>query len=110
MPRTLTPIDDTFLHTAGLALTASIDLPHSPEQVWEALTGDTMGSWMSVIDRSAWLSPHPRTAGARRTVRIARIVVLDEDYYRWEAPHRATFRVTGINLPVVSGWAEDFLA
>ncbi|MGW3917592.1 SRPBCC family protein [Streptomyces sp. NPDC005070] len=64
---------------------------------------------MSVLDRATWLSPRPHTTGARRSARLARLITLQEEYYRWDAPRRATFRVTGITLPLVKGWAEDFL-
>lgn len=109
MSRSLAPIGDEFLATAPLVLSAHLDLPHPPEQVWDALGSDEMGSWMGILDRATWHSARPLTVGARRSVRLARLITLQEEFYRWDAPHRATFRVTAINLPLVSGWAEDFL-
>ena len=111
MPRQLAPIDDNFFDTAGLVVGATIDLPHSPEQVWTALGSDAMGSWMSVLDQATWHSPRPLTVGARRSVRLLRLITLHEEYYRWdETQRRSTFRVTDINFPIVTGWAEDMHA
>ncbi|MFD6104279.1 SRPBCC family protein [Nocardia salmonicida] len=109
MARTLAPIGDEFLTTASLILSAHLDLPHTPEQVWEALGSDGMGSWMAILDRVTWHSPRPFAVGARRSARLARLITLHEQYYRWDAPRRASFRVTAINFPLVRGWAEDFL-
>jgi Polyketide cyclase / dehydrase and lipid transport len=105
---TLAPIDDEFFSTAGLILPVTIDLAHSPEQVWATLGSDRMGEWMSVLDRAEWLSPRPLRPGSKRTVRLMRAITVLEDWYVWDEPHRATFRAESISLPVVSGWAEDF--
>jgi len=108
MPKALAPIDDEFFSTASLVLPVTIELPHSPEQVWAALGSDQMGEWIPGLDRAAWVSPRPLGPGARRTVRLARLITLHEDWYTWDEPHRATFRVDAISIPLVSGWAEDF--
>lgn len=107
MPRQLTPVHDEFLATAPLVLTASAELDHSAEQIWEALTGDDAGQWTGSFARATWRSPRPLTVGALRTIRLFRVITIEEEYYRWDFPHRATFRVTSINVPLVSGWAED---
>lgn len=108
MSRDLVPVGDEFLRTAGLVLSATIELPHSAEQVWAALESDQMGAWMWILDRTRWHSPRPFAHGARRSVRLARSIRLDEVFYRWDPPRRATFRVAAINLPLVTGWVEDF--
>lgn len=109
MPRNLAPVGDDFLTTAGLILRASADLPHSAEQIWAALTSDEMGSWTGPFATATWRSARPLATGARRSIRVLRLIKIEEEYYRWEEPHRATFRVTSINAPIVSGWAEDVL-
>lgn len=86
MTRTLAPIGDDFFSTAGLVLKARIDLPHSPQQVRDALGSDQMGSRMAILDQAAWHAPRPLTTGARRGARLAHLVTLREEYYRWQAP------------------------
>jgi hypothetical protein len=108
MPKTLRPIDDDFFDTAALVVPVTFDLPNSPKQVWAALASDEMGSWMGILDRAQWVSPRPLGPGPRRTVRLLRLITLHEDWYTWNEPHRAAFRVDAISIPVVSGWAEDF--
>jgi hypothetical protein len=107
LPRNLTPVGDEFFSTAGMVMKGSVDIPHSAEQIWDAITGDQIGTTASSIAQATWRSSSPRTTGAVRSIRILRILQIEEEFYRLEAPFRATFRVTSISVPLVSGWAED---
>ena len=59
-------------------------------------------------DRAQWTSTRPLGPGARRTVRLLRLITPHEEWYAWNEPHRAAFRVDAISVPVVSEGAEDF--
>jgi uncharacterized protein YndB with AHSA1/START domain len=107
MPHALTPVDDTFFQTAPIVIPSVVELDAPPERVWEALGSDRMWSWFGGIDQLQWLTPHG--AGAIRRLRLAKLTTIDEEFYRWEAPHRATFRVTQTTRPLLNGLAEDFV-
>jgi uncharacterized protein YndB with AHSA1/START domain len=103
----LTPADESFFTTADLVLPASIDLPHSPAQVWEALTDDRLGAWMPIVDRARWADPPPRSRGARRSIRLLRRVTIDEEFHIWENERRLGFRALDIRPRIARGWAEQ---
>ena len=105
----LEPIGDRFLLDAPLIIPATVVLPHSPEQVWEALGSDEMWSWFPAIDRLRWLTPEPREAGCIRELRIGRLLTVREEFYRWDVGRRATFRVTHQSRRLLKALAEDFL-
>lgn len=109
MAHALAPVDDRFLTTAPLVMTASVVLPNSPEQVWEALGSDQMWSWAPGMDRLRWLTPEPREAGCVRELRLGRLITFTEEFYRWDVNQRATFRVTHTTHRVIKGVVEDFL-
>jgi hypothetical protein len=109
MTYTLREIDDRFFDEAPIVIPATVDLAATPEQVWEALGSDEMWSWAPIIDQLTWISPRPQATGAIRRLRLLKAVTIEEEFYRWDAPHRATFRVTRQSRRMFDGLAEDFL-
>jgi hypothetical protein len=109
MTYALPEIDDRFLTEAPIVIPATVELAATPEQVWEALGSDRMWSWAPIIDQVEWVTPRPLGTGAIRRLRLLKLVTIEEDFYRWDAPHRATFRVTQQSRQVFDGLAEDFL-
>ncbi|HEU4975550.1 MAG TPA: SRPBCC family protein [Baekduia sp.] len=107
MPYDLRPIDDRFFEDAPLVVPATVELEAAPERVWEALGSDRMWSWVPALDRLRWVTPHG--PGAIRLLRIAQLVTVEEEFYRWEPARRATFRVTRQSRRVLNALAEDFL-
>jgi hypothetical protein len=107
MPRRLAVVGDEFLATAPLAVLASVVLPHSCEQVWDALSSQDIEAWTGIFMKPTWLSDPPFTTGARRLVKVLGLITVHEEYYRWEPPLRASFRVTELNVPLAQGWVED---
>ena len=103
----LTPDDESFFTTADFVLPASIELPHSPAQVWDALTDDRLGAWMPIVDRAHWIDPPPRSRGARRTIRLLRRVTIDEEFHIWEEGRRIAFRALDIRPRIAAGWGEQ---
>lgn len=105
----LRTIGDEFLDEAPLVVRSSVALDAPPPRVWEVLGSDEMWSWLPVIDRLEWLSPRPLGPGAVRRLRLGRLITVDEEFYRWEPEHRATFRVSAISHRALDGMMEDFL-
>lgn len=103
------PVGDEFLTDAPLVIRVAVELPNPPAEVWEVLGSERMWSWLPVIDRVRWLSPRPLRAGAIRQLRLARSVVLDEEFYRWDEQRRATFYVQRATRPLLRALAEDFV-
>jgi Polyketide cyclase / dehydrase and lipid transport len=103
------PVDDSFFEQAPLVVKSTVDFDASPAAVWEALGSDRMWSWLPVLDQLRWLSPRPLTEGAVRTLRVAHLFTIEEHFYRWDEPRRATFHVTSSTRPVLRALAEDFL-
>lgn len=103
----ITPSDESFFTTADFVLPATIDLPHSPAQVWDALTDDRLGAWMAVVDRARWSDPPPRSRGARRTMRLLRCITIDEEFYIWDERRRLGFRALDLRPRVARAWAEQ---
>jgi carbon monoxide dehydrogenase subunit G len=109
MPYAMRPIDDRFFEQAPLVVPVTVEVQATPEQVWEALGSDRMWSWVPAIDQLRWVTPEPKVAGAIRVLRLARFVSVEEEFYRWDAPHRATFRVVRQSRRMFDALAEDFL-
>ncbi len=105
--RPLAPIGEDFLTEAPLLLKATLTVPQGPAQVWRLCETGELGSWVAMLDRARWLSPPPHDRGALRSVRLARLVTITEEFFIWEPARRFTFRATEISVPVVRGWAED---
>src|SRR3954451_8922753 len=109
MTYTLPPVDDAFFTDAPIVVPATVELDAPPTRVWEALGSDAMWSWAPIIDQLAWITPRPQAPGAIRRLRLLRAVTIEEEFYRWDAPHRATFRVTRQSRRLFDGLAEDFV-
>jgi uncharacterized protein YndB with AHSA1/START domain len=107
MPYALKPIGDQFFDEAPNVIPATVEVAAPPERVWEALGSDRMWSWVPAIDQLRWATP--RGEGGIRILRLGKFVTIEEEFYRWEPPYRATFRVTRQSRRVFDGLAEDFL-
>jgi hypothetical protein len=105
----LPPIDDAFFESAPLVVPAVVDLDAPPARVWEVLGSDDMWSWAPIIDQLVWLTSRPQTVGATRRLRLLKVNVIEEEFYRWDDNRRATFRVTQQTRPLLNGLAEDFV-
>jgi hypothetical protein len=109
MAYTLKPIGDEWFETAPLVVPATVTLDAPVERVWEALGSDAMWSWAPIIDQVSWITPRPHAAGSVRRLRLLKLNVIEEHFYRWEEGRRATFAVTHQTRPMLEGLAEDFV-
>jgi hypothetical protein len=108
MAYALDPVDDGFFATAPIVVPTTVELDADPGRVWDALGSDEMWSWAPIIDRLEWRTPRPLSGTPIRRLRLAGLATIEEEFYRWEAPRRATFRVTHTTRPILRGLAEDF--
>jgi hypothetical protein len=108
MAYALDPADDAFFATAPIVVPTTVELDADPGRVWDALGSDLMWSWAPIIDRVQWITPRPLSGTPIRRLRVAALATIEEEFYRWEAPRRATFRVTHTTRPILRGLAEDF--
>ncbi len=109
MAYALKPIDDAWFREAPLVVPATVQLDAPVERVWDALGSDAMWSWAPIIDQVRWITPRPHAAGSIRRLRLLGLNVIEEEFYRWDAGQRATFRVTHQTRPMLEGLAEDFV-
>jgi polyketide cyclase/dehydrase/lipid transport protein len=103
----ITTADESFFTSADFVLAATIDLPHSPAQIWGALTDDRLGAWMPIVDRARWIDPPPRSRGARRTIRLLRLVTIDEEFHIWNEQSLIAFRALDLRPRVARAWGEQ---
>jgi Polyketide cyclase / dehydrase and lipid transport len=113
MPFDLTATDEDFIHQAPSSrrVGVSVDVARPARVVWDDLTADDpMASYCRIISRIDWTSPRPFTVGTTRTVRVlGGLFVIDESYVRWDEGRRKVFVGVGMNLPLLSRFAEDYL-
>lgn len=102
-------VDEQFLRTAPIVVTAKTDLDATPAQVFGALGSDEMWSWVPVLDKLRWVTPRPLGEGAIRTLRIGKAVEVEEEFFIWEPDRRATFCVISASRPAMKALAEDFV-
>lgn len=100
---------DRFLRDARFRFEHRVEIPVRPERVWAALAADdALTSWASGITGADWTSPRPHGVGTTRTVTVGHgAAALTEEFYRWDANSRMTFRVTAANRPGITRFAED---
>lgn len=104
----LTPTDDTFLTNAAHRYRHVVEIPRSPQQVWDLLVADdALVSWSAVVTAAEWTSPRPFGPGTTRLVTLGGFVRLRERFYRWEEGSRMTFTVDAASIPGLKHFAED---
>lgn len=111
MPRyTLDPVtDESFFETATHTMRYDIDLDVDAEQVWQGLIADKPLAWCRALD-GAYTSDRPFGVGTARTVKVAKLLLLNERFFIWdEATRRHAFFVEAANLPLFRTFAEDYL-
>lgn len=86
------------------------DIPQPAQRVWEALTADDTLGWCRALSRVEWTSPRPFGVGTTRTVRTPLgLIVIRENYFRWDEGRRKSFYVSQVTLPLFRRFAEDYL-
>ena len=60
-----------FIDSAPFRFVSTVDLPITPEQVWEVLDdAESWPHWATVITKVTWTSPEPHGVGTTRVVNM----------------------------------------
>ena len=103
------PVGIDFVDTAPYRYANSVDLPITPDQLFEVLAdADAWPRWASVITHVAWTTPLPRDVGTRRTVTMRGGLVGDEQFLAWEPPTMMSFRFNAASTRTVRAFAERY--
>ena len=99
-----------FIETAPYRFVSSVNLPITPEQLWEVLDdAESWARWATVITKVTWTSPEPHGVGTTRVVNMRGGIVGDEEYLAWEPYSHMAFRFNEASSGSIRAFAEDYL-
>jgi carbon monoxide dehydrogenase subunit G len=102
-------VDLSFVDTAPFRFVSTVDLPITPEQVFEVLADATSWpQWATVITKVTWTSPLPRGVGTTRRVEMRGGIVGDEEFLAWEPFRHMAFRFNEASSRSIAAFAEDY--
>jgi carbon monoxide dehydrogenase subunit G len=94
---------------ANFQITQQVDIQCTPEQLMEALSGDTIWTkWVAPLEKVNWESEKPFGQCARRTVHLKGGQVIREYFFHWVDNERIAFYVEEGTLKGVTIFAEDY--
>lgn len=103
------PVDAAFVDTARFRFSNSVDIPASPEQLFEIFSdAEAWPQWARVITRVEWTSPPPYGPGTTRTVHMLGGLVGDEVFLDWDPGRHMSFRFTSCSTRLVTAFAESY--
>lgn len=98
-----------FIDNAPHRFVSSVDLPVTPEQVWEVLDdAESWPHWATVITKVTWTSPHPHGVGTTRVVNMRGGITGDEEFLAWEPFAHMAFRFNEASSASIRAFAEDY--
>ena len=98
-----------FIDNAPYRFVSTVDLPISPEQVWEVLDdAESWPHWATVITKVTWTSPQPHGVGTTRVVNMRGGLVGGEEYLAWEPHVHTAFRFNEASSGSIRAFAEDY--
>ena len=98
-----------FIDTAPFRFVSTVDLPISPEQVWEVLDdAESWPDWATAITKVTWTSPQPHGVGTTRVVNMRGRITGDEEYLAWDLFSHMAFRFNEASTGSIAAFAEDY--
>jgi len=98
-----------FIDTAPFRFVSTVDLPVSPEQVWEVLDdAESWPHWATAITKVTWTSPQPHGVGTTRVVNMRGGITGDEQYLAWDPFSHMAFRFNEASTGSIAAFAEDY--
>ncbi|EFV13215.1 SRPBCC family protein [Segniliparus rugosus] len=101
-----------FVERAQYCVVSEAEYPYSVEQVWGAISGERMWSWLP----TCWGPRYPAGGGAPGVVRDWQMYVFDWLYYsqherilHWEPLRKIAYTVDNATLPFFGSWLEEYL-
>lgn len=101
-------VDEDFFRTAPLRHRHVIDLPTTPERVFEQIASDESLSAWGVGLKLHWTSPRPFGVGTTREATLPGGLVLRERFFRWDEGAGYSFAGVEANRPTYVRFAEDY--
>lgn len=102
-------VDLGFIESAPFRFVSTVDLPITPEQLFEVLAdAESWPHWATVITEVTWTSPEPRGVGTTRTVKMRGGIVGDEEFLAWEPYSHMAFRFNEASTGSIAAFAEDY--
>lgn len=102
-------VDASVFDSASMRFKHVAELPVPARRAFPVLEDPASWPvWFRGIRKVTWTSPQPFGVGTTRTV-VLDLLTVREHFFRWEAPHRMSFYLTEMSLPVASVLAEDYL-
>ncbi|MCV7368755.1 MxaD family protein [Mycolicibacterium duvalii] len=102
-------VDLSFVETAPFRFVSTVELPITPEQLFEVLAdAQSWPQWATVITDVTWTSPEPRGVGTTRTVTMRGGIVGDEEFLAWEPFRHMAFRFNEASRGGIAAFAEDY--
>jgi hypothetical protein len=104
------PVDESFLASAPVRMSARFEVARPAAEVWGELTGERPLHWCRILQDVSWTSPRPFAVGTTREVKaLWGANMLREHYFRWEEGRQHSFYVVESTAPLASRFAEDYL-
>jgi uncharacterized protein YndB with AHSA1/START domain len=98
-----------FIDSAPYRVTTSVDLPVSPEQLFDVLTDvSAWPQWFDVIATATWIDPEPRGVGSTRTISMRRGGVATEEFIVWKPHRHLAFRFNECSDERAGASAEEY--
>lgn len=98
-----------FFDSASIRIVSDIELPCSPERLFEIFEdADAWSEWVDVIMRVEWTSPKPFAVGTTRSVEMLGGMVAYEEFLAWDAPSHMAFRFTQFSQKFLRAFGENY--
>ena len=90
------PVGLELIDTARFRSTNSIDLPLTPEQLWQVLEDEEAWPQWSYVTRMSWTGPRPLGIGTTRAIETRSGGHVVDEVIAWHPQAHLAFRVTWI--------------
>jgi carbon monoxide dehydrogenase subunit G len=98
-----------FIESAPFRFVSTVDLPITPEQVFEVLDdAESWPQWATAITKVTWTSPQPHGIGTTRTVDMRGGIVGEEEFLAWKPFSHMAFRFNQASSRTIAAFAEDY--
>lgn len=102
----LAALDLSYTLQAPFSMKYQIELPASPEAVWDLLASLDWPAWFVDFQSLHWLTAAPHGVGSQRKA-VLKSATAIERFLVWERGQRLTFAIDAVSLPLVSAMVED---
>jgi len=102
------PVGLELIDTARFRSTNSIDLPLTPEQLWQVLEDEEAWPQWSYVTRMSWTGPRPRGIGSTRAIETRSGGHVVDEVIAWHPQSHLAFRVISSSADTEGASVEEF--